>query len=116
MPMVRNIQAASVQGLHPARPGGIDPAVDQRGDGEGEGNRKADIARIEKRRVEGERRILQDGVQAIALDRRRIEARKGFDVGHDEQQEGRADRALDGERARELERQIAAEQRDGGAE
>src|SRR5262245_13924450 len=48
----------------PARPSRGDAAVDQRGDGEGEGHREADIAGVEKRRVEGERGILQHRVYA----------------------------------------------------
>ena len=56
---------------HPARPGGIDAALDQGRHREGEGDREADIARVEEGRMEGECRVLQDRVQAIALDRRR---------------------------------------------
>src|SRR3546814_7677743 len=37
---------------HPARPACIDAALDQRGDRKRKGHRKADIARIEKRRME----------------------------------------------------------------
>ena len=51
-------------GPDPARPGGVDPALDQRGDGEGVGHREADIAEVEHRRVEGEARVLQDRVES----------------------------------------------------
>ena len=73
MPSVRHIQAASVHGLHPARPGGVDATVDQGGDGEGERHREADIAGVEERRMEGERGVLQDRVQPLPVERRRIE-------------------------------------------
>jgi hypothetical protein len=36
-----------------ARPGGVDPALDQRGGGEGIDDREADIAEIEHRRMDG---------------------------------------------------------------
>ena len=59
---------------HPARPGGVDPALDQRGDGEGERDRAADIAEIEERRMDGEADVLEDRVEVVALDRRRDRA------------------------------------------
>ena len=77
MPSVRQIQAASVQGLHPARPGGVGAAFDQRGDGEGEGHREADVAGVEEGRVEGERGVLQDRVEAAAF-RLQRDAREGI--------------------------------------
>ncbi len=46
-------------GPHPARPGSADPPLDQRGDRKRIGDRETDIAEIEKRRVEGETRVLQ---------------------------------------------------------
>ena len=64
--MVRNIQAASVQGRTQRAPGGIDPALDQRGDGEGKRHRKPDIAEVEERRMEGEAGVLQQRVQVVA--------------------------------------------------
>ena len=104
-------------GPDPARPGGIDLAVDQSGNREGEGDRKADIARIEKGRMEGERRVLQQRIEAIPFDRRRIEAQEGIGAGDDEQKKGGADRSLDRQDARfELKRQIVAEQGDCRAE
>ena len=117
MPPVRNNQAASVHGLHPARPGRVDAAVDQRGDGEGEADREADIAEVEQRRMDGEADVLQDRVEVAALDRRRRQPRERIRGRQDEEQEGRADPALHrqhgGAQAR---RQIAAEHRDQRAE
>ena len=55
---------------HPACPGGIDAAFEQRCDGEGEGDREADIAEIEERRMKGEAGILQDRIEVAALERR----------------------------------------------
>ena len=55
---------------HPARPGGIDAALDQGGDGEGERDREADIAEIEHRRMDREADILQHRIEIAALDRR----------------------------------------------
>ena len=63
-------------GPHPARPGGVDPALDQRRDRERVGGREADIAEIEHRRMEGEAGVLQDRVQALAVERRRVEAQE----------------------------------------
>jgi hypothetical protein len=48
--------------------------VDQRGDGEGEGDREADIAEIEQRRMDREADVLQDRVEVAALERRRDRA------------------------------------------
>src|SRR5215468_7750628 len=52
---------------YPARPSGVDPALDQRGYGEGEGHREADIAEIEEWRMEGEAGILQKRIHALAV-------------------------------------------------
>ena len=38
--------------------------------------------------MEGERRVLQDRIEAIALDGRRIEPHEGIGGQHDEEQEG----------------------------
>ena len=54
-------------GPHPAAPGGVDAAFDQRGDGEGVGHGEADIAEVEQRRMEGEAGVLQDRVQPLAV-------------------------------------------------
>ena len=65
----------------PARPGGIDPPLDERRHGEAEGDREADIAEIEERRMEGEAGILQHRIEPVA-DRRRRQpgAWNGFEV------------------------------------
>ena len=61
-------------GPHGARPGRVDAPVDQRRDGEGEGDREADIAEIEQRRMDREAEILQDRVEVLPFDRRRHDA------------------------------------------
>ena len=102
---------------HPARPGGVDAPFDQRGDGEREGDREADVARVEKRRMKGERRVLQDRIEAAAVGGRRVHAQERIRRQQDEQQEGDGDRRLHGEHVGlEGQRQVAAEGGDGGAE
>ena len=56
-------------GPHPARPGRIDPALDQGGNGKRKYNRKPNIAAIEKRRVKGQGRVLQKRIERLALNR-----------------------------------------------
>ena len=80
---------------HPARPGGVDPAFEQGGDGEGVGHREADIAEIEQRRMEGETGILQQRVEAVAVERRRREALERVRGEEQEGQEADADQRLD---------------------
>src|SRR5580700_3501283 len=65
------------EGSDETRPGGVDPAFDQRRGGEGEDDREADIAEVQKRRMNGEARVLQDRIEIATLERRRIEPRKG---------------------------------------
>ena len=102
---------------HPARPGGIDAAVDERGDGEGERDREADIADIEQRRMNREARILQDRVEIAALERRVGDAQERVGGQQDEEKEGDRDPGLHAEHVGlEPRRQIAAEQRDQRAE
>ena len=60
-------------------------AGQHRADGQAECDRKADIAEVEGRRMEGEAGVLQQGVEPPALRRRRIEPCEG--IGR-EQQEG----------------------------
>ena len=74
-------------GPHPARPGRVDAAFDQGGDGEGEGDREADIAEIEQRRMDGEADVLQQRVEVAALERRPDEPRERVRGGQDEQKE-----------------------------
>ena len=64
-----------------------------------------------------ERRVLQDGIEAAAVDRRRLEAKERIRGRENEEEEGERDRSLDREHARlERRRKIAAENGDGGAE
>ena len=102
---------------HPARPGPVHPAFQQGRDGEGERHREADIAEIEQRRMEGEAGVLQQRVQARAVERRRPDARKRVGGEQREGEEARAEHRLDGKHAR-LERlaQAAAEHRNHRAE
>ena len=102
---------------HPARPGGVDTPVDQRGDGEGEGHREADIARVEERRVEGERGVLQHRIEALPVEGRRVEPDEGVGRDDDEEQKRRGDRALHGKHiGLQLARQVGAVGRDRRAE
>ena len=93
MPSVRNAQAASVQGRDPARPGGIDAPLEQRGDREGEGHREADVAQVEHRRMDGHARVLQQRVQVAAVERRRQQARERVGGEQQEGEEADADQA-----------------------
>ena len=66
--------------------------------------------------MEGERRVLQNRVQAVALDRWRIKPPERIRRQHDEGQEGKADRALNRQHPRpQLQRQITAEDCHGAA-
>ena len=58
-------------GPHPARPGGVDAALDQGGHGQREHHRHADVAGVEERRVDRQRRVLQQRIERAALHRRR---------------------------------------------
>jgi hypothetical protein len=61
-------------------------------DGKGEGNRKADIAGVEKGRMEGQCRVLQDGIETVAFYRcRQPGAGNGLLEADKEDQEGKAD-------------------------
>ncbi len=83
-------------GPHPARPGGIDAPFDQGRDGEGKGDREADIAEIEEGRMEGEAGVLQQRVEAFAVHGRREDSREGVGGEDDEQEKPRRDHALHG--------------------
>ena len=96
MPTVRQIQAASVHGRTQRAQAASDAALDQGGDGEGEDHREADVAGVEERRVEGERGVLQQRVEAAAFDLRR-DAQEGIGGEDDEQQEGDGDAGLHGQ-------------------
>ena len=104
-------------GPHPARPGRLDPAFDQRGDGEREGHGEADIAEIEERRMEGEAGVLQQRVQVAPVRRRREDAREGIRGQDGEGEEADGDPGLHAQHARaQGRRQVAPEARDRGAE
>ena len=67
--------------------------------------------------MKGQRRVLQDGVEAIALDGGGIKPDEGIGREHREGQEGGADGALHRQHARlQFKRQVAASQRHGGPE
>jgi hypothetical protein len=63
--------ATSAPKRHPDAP------VDQGRNGEGEGYRKAHVADIEQRRMDGHANVLQQGIQVTAVDRRRQQAFEG---------------------------------------
>ena len=104
-------------GPDPACPGGIDPPLDQRRDGEGEGHGEADITEIKEGGMEGEAGILQQRVEPVAVGRHRDEPEKRVGGEQDEGQECDADPTLDrqhpGAQAR---RQVGPEDRHHGAE
>jgi hypothetical protein len=57
-------------GLHPTAPSCIDAALDQRGNRKAERHRKANIlAKVEKRRMEGQTGVLQKRVQILPVKR-----------------------------------------------
>ena len=75
MPSVRKHQAASVQGRTArAQTASMRPSM-QRRHREGEGDREADIADIEQRRMDREAGVLQDRIEVLPFERRR--ARRG---------------------------------------
>ena len=99
-------------GPHPASPGGIDAAFQQRGDGEGERDGEADIARVEHRRMEREAGVLQQRVHVAAVDRRRPHALQRIGRGQREQQEaGRGEAQHADDAGAQRGRQRAAERR-----
>ena len=76
MPSVRKHQATERERAHEARPGGVDPPLDQRRGGEGKDDREADIAEIEQRRMDREAGVLQDRVEVAPLEGRGRQARE----------------------------------------
>ncbi len=104
-------------GPHPARPDGVDPALDQRRDREGIGDRKPDIAEIEKRRMEGEPRVLEQRVEVAAVGGHRKQPRERVRGRDDEQQRAKPEEPLDRQRTgAQARRQGPAEKRDEAAE
>ena len=89
MPPVRKHHARERPGADPAAPGGVDPTLDQGGDGKGEGDGEADIAGVENGRMESEAGVLQQRVHVAAVHRRRPEAGERVAGEQAEQQEAR---------------------------
>ena len=81
-------------GPHPARPVLVDAAGNQRGNGKGKADRKADIAGVEQRRVDGEANVLQHGVEIVALERRGKDAQEGIGGKEGKAGEGRGEQVL----------------------
>ena len=102
-----------------ARPVTVDAALDEPGDGEGEGKRQSDIADIECRRVKRQPQVLEDRVQAAAVQRRGFKPRERVRGEKAEGEKARRHHRLDGKRADlqaeidslPAQRQQAAEQR-----
>ena len=82
-------------GSHPARPGRVHPALQQRRHREGEGHREADVAQVEQRRVRHEPRVLQQRIELGPLERRRAQPQEGIGGEDQEPQERHPDQALD---------------------
>ena len=70
---------------HRAGEPAIDFAGEQRADREAEGDREADIAEVERRRMEGQAGVLQQGVEPLPFERRRVQPRERV---RGDQQEG----------------------------
>ena len=68
MPIPRKAQATRVQGRD-QRPGGVQAAAEQCGDGEGEGHRESDVTHVEHRRVDDQADVLQQRVEVVAVHR-----------------------------------------------
>ena len=101
----------------PACPGRVHAALDQRGDGEGERDREADIAEIEEGRVEGEAGVLQQRVETLALGRRRGKPDERVGGEQDKGEESRRHQPMHGEHpCPERRGEVATEARDHGAE
>ena len=102
---------------HPARPGRVDAALDQRRDGEGKGHRQANIAEIQHRRMEGQPRVLEQWVEIGAVQRRRRQPREGIGGGRQKQQKADPDQPLHPQHTGpQRRRQGHTEKGDGGAE
>ena len=85
----------------PARPGRVEVAADQRGDGERERDREADVAHVEHRRVDHHPRVLQQRVELAAFRRGRDEPVERVRRRQHEEQEAEREQAHDGEDARD---------------
>ncbi len=97
----------------PARPLLVEPPFEQGCDRERERHREADVADVEHRRVEGERRVLQQRVQVASVNRGRYEPLERARGEQDEQQEADANDAEHADYAGRVARgQAAAESAD----
>src|SRR5690606_21701324 len=85
-------------GPHCAREGGSDLARDERADREAEGNREADIADVERRRVEGEAGVLEQGIETLPGGRREGQALEGAGGEEEGGKEAETERRLRSER------------------
>ena len=101
-------------GTRPARPRRVQPAAEQRRDREREGDREADVAHVEHRRVEHHARVLQQRVEVAALGGHREQPVERVGGDQHEQQEADGDEAHHAEHARHhLVGQVLARQRHG---
>ena len=87
-------------GTRPARPGGVELAGKQRRDGEGEGDREADVAHVQHRRVQHHAGVLQQRIQVAAVGRGRQQPVEGIRREEQESEESRADQSHHAEHAR----------------
>ena len=94
MPVVRQIHAASTQGrTQRAQPASTRPSISA-ATREGEGDREADVAQIEQRRMEDEAGVLQQRIELAALERRGAQPQERVRGEDREAQERGADQAL----------------------
>ena len=77
----------------PARPRGVEAAAQQRGDGERERDREADVAHVQHRRMRDHARILQQRIQIAAVGGHREQPLERVRGEQQEQQEADADEA-----------------------
>ncbi len=100
-------------GTRPARPGRVQLASDQGGDGETEGDRQAHITHVEHGRVHRQAEVLQQRIQIPAFRRHREAPFEGIGGEQQEANEADADHAHDGQHPRQhYGGQVAGEQRD----
>ncbi|OIQ68924.1 hypothetical protein GALL_494760 [mine drainage metagenome] len=88
-------------GTRPARPGRIQPAIEQCSDGEGKRHRHADITHVKHRRVKHQPGILQQRVEVTAILRNIAQAQKRAGSQQHEQQKPDRDQGHDTQYARQ---------------
>ncbi len=113
MPPVRKLHASVVHGRDQrAHVASSRPPI-ERGDREREGDREADVAHVEQRRMEHHAGILQQRIQVAAVGRRRKQALERIRREQQEQQEAERDETHHAQHARHhLVGQVAAPERD----